>query len=169
MVFNCIFWYQYNHAFDGEIIPDATYTIGTGGTCNNTLINGSYIAGELLTVSNYVSIDTNVTYVGSFSINTGTINGYSFSASGIFTSMGTQTVNLMGIGTPVADQIDNFTATANIGGGTCTFSITVQPWQCGIPISDSRDGQFYNTVLIGSQCWLAENMNIGTMISNTVN
>jgi uncharacterized protein (TIGR02145 family) len=89
--------------------------------------------------------------------------------SGIFTSTGAQTVNLMGIGTPVADQIDNFTTTANIGGGTCTFSITVQPWQCGIPISDSRDGQFYNTVLIGSQCWLAENMNIGTMISNTVN
>lgn len=35
----------------------------------------------------------------------------------------------------------------------------------GIPtITDSRNGKVYNTVLIGTQCWLKENMDIGTMI-----
>ncbi|MCD4680629.1 MAG: FG-GAP-like repeat-containing protein, partial [Bacteroidales bacterium] len=38
-------------------------------------------------------------------------------------------------------------------------------WQCGNPFTDSRDGQTYNSVLIGDQCWMAENLNIGTMIN----
>ncbi len=33
------------------------------------------------------------------------------------------------------------------------------------PITDSRDGKTYNTVLIGDQCWMKENLNIGTRIN----
>jgi uncharacterized protein (TIGR02145 family) len=29
-------------------------------------------------------------------------------------------------------------------------------------ICDNRNGKFYNTVMIGSQCWLKENLNVGT-------
>jgi uncharacterized protein (TIGR02145 family) len=29
------------------------------------------------------------------------------------------------------------------------------------------EGQVYNTVLIGNQCWMAENLNVGTMINGT--
>ncbi len=39
--------------------------------------------------------------------------------------------------------------------------------KCGNPIIDVRDGQSYNTVLIGAQCWLSENLNLGTMIQGT--
>lgn len=38
---------------------------------------------------------------------------------------------------------------------------------CGAAIIDSRDGQTYNTVQIGNQCWMAENLNIGTRIDGT--
>ena len=38
----------------------------------------------------------------------------------------------------------------------------------GTPIvTDSRDSKVYNTVQIGSQCWLKENLNVGTMINST--
>ncbi len=40
---------------------------------------------------------------------------------------------------------------------------------CGDSIVDSRDGQFYSIVLIGSQCWMAENLNIGTMVNSSSN
>ncbi len=34
---------------------------------------------------------------------------------------------------------------------------------CGNPIQDIRDGQIYSTVLIGNQCWMAENLNLGSL------
>lgn len=40
----------------------------------------------------------------------------------------------------------------------------VSTWVCGNIITDVRDNKIYNTVLIGSQCWFAQNLNIGTMI-----
>ena len=43
--------------------------------------------------------------------------------------------------------------------------LVYKEWECGNPIIDERDEQVYNTVLIGGQCWMAENLNIGTMIN----
>jgi len=38
----------------------------------------------------------------------------------------------------------------------------------GLPsITDPRDGKVYNTVLIGNQCWLRENLDIGTRINGS--
>jgi len=42
-------------------------------------------------------------------------------------------------------------------------------WVCGDPIEDSRDDQFYSTVQVGSQCWMAENINIGVNINGSMN
>ncbi|MBN1338601.1 MAG: hypothetical protein JXA03_04720, partial [Bacteroidales bacterium] len=42
------------------------------------------------------------------------------------------------------------------------WSFTTRSFACGDALADARDGQSYNTVLIGNQCWMAENMNIGS-------
>jgi uncharacterized protein (TIGR02145 family) len=39
-------------------------------------------------------------------------------------------------------------------------------WTCGERLLDDRDNQSYATVQIGSQCWMQENMNIGTIKSD---
>lgn len=39
--------------------------------------------------------------------------------------------------------------------------------QCPSSLVDSRDGSTYATVVIGQQCWMAENLNIGDMITST--
>jgi uncharacterized protein (TIGR02145 family) len=41
----------------------------------------------------------------------------------------------------------------------------VVPFVCGNDFIDARDGQTYSSVLIGTQCWMAENLNIGTRIN----
>ena len=42
-------------------------------------------------------------------------------------------------------------------------------WFCGDIFTDTRDGKNYNTVLIGTQCWLAQNLNVGTKIDGSAN
>lgn len=37
-------------------------------------------------------------------------------------------------------------------------------FNCGDPFTDTRDSKAYTTILIGDQCWMAENLSIGTRI-----
>jgi uncharacterized protein (TIGR02145 family) len=41
-------------------------------------------------------------------------------------------------------------------------------WTCGEPVTDTRDYKVYNTVLIGTQCWFAQNLNAGIMIDSSL-
>jgi uncharacterized protein (TIGR02145 family) len=41
------------------------------------------------------------------------------------------------------------------------------PWACGDDVGDARDGASYRSVVIGDQCWLRDNLNLGTMIEST--
>lgn len=45
-------------------------------------------------------------------------------------------------------------------------SITTVGFVCGTPLTDLRDGKTYNTVQIGTQCWFAQNLNIGVRTDN---
>ena len=45
--------------------------------------------------------------------------------------------------------------------------IIIPPFTCGNPFTDIRDGKIYNTVLIGTQCWFSQNINLGARINGS--
>ena len=102
----------------------AVFTLqGNGGACASLSVNGTYTQGTALISSNTVSVQVNITSIGTWSISTNTVSGFSFSGSGTFTATGIQTVNLAGSGTAGTSGAQTFTVTA--GSSSCTFAVTV--------------------------------------------
>ena len=61
--------------------------------------------------------------------------------------------------------------TIKFGGAvTVNGNLTITPpaaFVCGTPLTDTRDGKAYRTVLIGTQCWMVQNLNVGTRINGS--
>ncbi len=52
--------------------------------------------------------------------------------------------------------------------GVSADTVVIWFWSCGVAITDLRDAKIYQTVIIGSQCWMKQNLNIGTRIDGNV-
>lgn len=120
--------------------PPAVYTLtGAPGACNPIIVNGSYFTGNVLTATNTAIVEVNVTTTGSYTITSNTVNGMTFSKTGLFATTGTQSVTLAGSGTPAAVGTNTFTA----GTSGCTFTVIVT-----VPTSPCTglvDGKFVMT------------------------
>jgi hypothetical protein len=102
----------------------AVYALeGAPMACSNADVQGTYEEGTALALANKVVLQVNVTTPGSYTINTGTNEGMSFSASGNFASTGLQTVTLQGSGT--APLAGTYTIPVIAGSSNCSFEITV--------------------------------------------
>jgi uncharacterized protein (TIGR02145 family) len=58
-------------------------------------------------------------------------------------------------------------ATNESGTGYGNQIVFTTNFDCGTRYTDPRDGKSYLTVMIGGQCWMAENLNVGTKIEGT--
>jgi hypothetical protein len=95
----------------------------TGGQCLLPGIEGNYETGLSLDGNNTVRVKVMVSRTGHYNISTNSINGYSFNASGNFSSTGSTTVLLTGTGTPALAETDKFIISGNAT--SCDFEITV--------------------------------------------
>jgi hypothetical protein len=105
-----------------SVAGPAVYTNpGAPGACTVATVNGTYGLNAILTASNTVTVQVNVTTPGSYTISTNTVGGMTFSKSGIFTVTGIQTVTLNGAGTPTTAGNNILT----VGTNGCTFVVSV--------------------------------------------
>jgi hypothetical protein len=121
---------RYGQSFcfiDVDVVPPnlvpAIYTFGgAGGFCTGAVLNGLYMESLPMNTGNTVDVTVNVSVAGSFQITTNTVNGISFSASGIFSAVGPQPVQLTATGTPQNSGTFNYAVSGS--SSSCSFSIT---------------------------------------------
>lgn len=116
--------------FTGTNSPQAVYSIGGPGGCPGAVVSGNYVMNNPLNASNTVTIIANVTTPGAYQITTnvagnGPANGMIFSDAGVFTTAGSQTVTLKGMGAPLSASTATFGTIGN-GVAGCSFDITSQ-------------------------------------------
>ena len=128
------------------------------GDCLGANQVGTFKKDTLLTASNYVDIQVDILQTGTYVIKTDTLNGYSFSATGIVAVEGVNTIRLLASGRPVAPALDVFTVkfdttscqinivvtgTGGGGGTAAKFTLVGSPATC---TGASQTNNFYANV-----------------------
>ncbi len=93
------------------------------GDCLPKTIVGTYIAGKELGDSNYLFVTVDVKTDGNYSIKTNEVNGYSFSAGGVFTGTGRKQIRLAAKGKPLTAGTNDLTV--SFDSSVCHIKITV--------------------------------------------
>ena len=102
----------------------AVYTFnGAPGSCAGATIAGTYQSGVQLLGQNTVALQLNVTSAGAYSITTNVINGFRFTGSGVFSTLGAHIIVLTASGIPAAAGPTTFAAN---GGSAQSCDFTVQ-------------------------------------------
>ena len=110
-------------SYEAGIAKGSLKKDGTG-ECLPFNVNGSYQKDSTLkAISNYVDVQVNISEIGSYSIKTDSVNGYSFSAAGVVNVTGLNTIRLIGAGKPLAGGADMFTVKFDTS--VCQFNIVV--------------------------------------------
>ncbi|SEH29802.1 autotransporter outer membrane beta-barrel domain-containing protein [Chryseobacterium culicis] len=163
-----------NGAISSTCVPAVTVfsSSGTYGlSCGAAIVNGVYSRNIPLTVNNTITLPVTVTSLGSWSINTNTVDGISFSGSGTFASTGNQNLTLNGSGIPTSTADKIITITANSADGTSTCSVTVCitiPGKKIIGIGIFGGTYGYHLESSGSSAMYNSSANFGTLATSTV-
>jgi len=120
---NC---FQY---FDGTVWSGCLTSSSTPSfVCSpSPVVTGVYSEGATLLTSNTVTVSVTSTKAEAYSIISNTVNGYNFSATGVFPSAGTHSIVLQGSGVPVVAQTDTFSLYILGEEATCSFNVIVTP------------------------------------------
>ena len=137
------------------------------GTSDNNWDNASNWSTGKVPPSHIVQ---KITIAADCEVHASNSTNYTFAAGSVFqinsgitfTNNGTGTWTMNGTYNKEGTYVGNLVINGSIEPGTNSST-----WTCGDQLI--YDAQSYATVSIGSQCWMAENLNIGTMINGNSN
>jgi uncharacterized protein (TIGR02145 family) len=93
--------------------------------------------------------------------------GGTYSGPGVNSLTGTFTPSVAGTGTKTITYTYTNAAMCSASKSIHIIVQAAPAFTCGNNVTDIRDNKVYPTVQIGSQCWLAANLNFGTIIAST--
>ncbi len=113
-------------SIDQPVIPTAVGSLridSTNDDCLPSSVGGIYVVDSALNSSNFIDVTLKITSPGAYKVQTNSVNGFSFSGSGVVSANGLTTVRLMGSGKPVSAGFNIFKV--SYGGTTCFIDVTV--------------------------------------------
>lgn len=103
----------------GSLKKDTTFD------CFPVSVNGQYTTDSALTNDNFIDVQVNITVPGTYTIQSDTVNGYSFRGTGTLGAPGINTVRLYGTGTPILPNTDPFIISYDTS--FCVVDVNVDP------------------------------------------
>jgi hypothetical protein len=107
--------------FDTSGISSGTLKSDATGDCLPSSVNGVYKVDSVLTSSEYIDVNVSVDSLGTYTITSDTLNGFSFKGTGTFGKFGDNLVRLYGSGKPVAAGDSIFTV--KYGTSSCKINV----------------------------------------------
>lgn len=158
--------FTYNPLNNDSVRCVMTSTLGCV-SANPATSNKIILSGTLAPVITFTSCFDTLTTVNAkpYKLKGGIPLGGTYSGPGVNSITGTFTPSLAGTG--LKSIVYTYTNVA-LCGASKTKTIIVQstvPFTCGNSLTDIRDAKTYPTVQIGTQCWMAANLNYGNQIS----
>ncbi|KAA9037182.1 hypothetical protein FW778_17290 [Ginsengibacter hankyongi] len=127
-------------------ISSSYFLSGYPNDCENPGIGGRYAVNDKITNGDTITLHVTVITPGTYNIQTDTVNGISFSASGYFSLMGNQTVKLTCSGLP--DSAGRVFFNVHADSSQCKFSIPIEsgsPQAVYVLESGTSGGSLYCT------------------------
>ena len=160
--------FTYNPANNDSVrcIMTSNLSCVTGNPASSTKI---IMSGTLAPIVTFISCFDTITTINAkpIKLKGGIPLGGTYSGPGVNSLTGIFTPATAGIGTKTITYTYTNAAMCSALAHTHIINYPLSIVNCGNPITDIRDSKIYQTVQIGSQCWLASNLNYGTTIASS--
>ena len=160
--------FTYNPANNDSV--RCVMTSNLGCVTNNPASSSEIImSGTLASVVTFTPCFDTITAVNAKSIKLkgGIPLGGTYSGPGVNPLTGFFDPATAGTGTKTITYTYTNAAMCSASAHTHIINYPLSIVNCGSPITDIRDNKVYQTVQIGSQCWMASNLNYGTVLVST--